>query len=173
LGRAFAINSKRVAVVGTGFGGYLALRSVQLEPKKFRCAIAIDTILDLQGWVAESRWSNTDARPQFIQAFLGGAARLKESPLLNHPETISNPILMLSYRGPGGTLEPSAYIDARKLVRKVSAQEVPAEIFDLTDDYMANLPAAKSEAHRKIEDFLNLYIYNYKVNMGDLKIIKE
>ena len=173
LARGFAINAKRVAIAGEGFGGYIALRSIQLEPTKFRCAIAIDTILDLQGWVAESRWTNGDPRPQFIQNFLGGAARLKSSPLLTQPETITNPVLLLSYRGPGGSLEPSAYIDARKLVRAVSSKDVTAEVFDLTDDYMAGLPYAKSEAFRKIEDFLNVNIYNYQVKSGELKILKD
>ncbi|MFT3870737.1 MAG: prolyl oligopeptidase family serine peptidase [Nibricoccus sp.] len=173
LSRSFAVNRKRVAISGVGFGGYVALRGVQLEPTRYRCAIAIETILDLQGWVKEARWTNGDSRPQLIQEFLGGAERLKKSPLLTNAETISNPILMMNYRGPGGTLEPAEYIDARALVRKVKSKDVNAEIYDLSDDFMAGLPEARSEAHRKIEDFLNENIYNYKVKAGELKILKE
>ena len=36
-----------MAVVGEGFGGFLALRALQLQPAAFRCAVAIDAPVDL------------------------------------------------------------------------------------------------------------------------------
>ena len=40
------------AALGNGFGGYLALRAVQLDPEVFRCAVAINTPADLAAWSA-------------------------------------------------------------------------------------------------------------------------
>ena len=38
---------KRVATLGRGFGGYLAVRALQLQPMVFRCGIAIDAPMEL------------------------------------------------------------------------------------------------------------------------------
>jgi pimeloyl-ACP methyl ester carboxylesterase len=173
IAKGFAINPHRVALVGNNYGGYLALRGLELAPKKFKCAVAIDSILDLENWMKESRWTNGDSGPQIVSAYLGGKEHLKDSPLLSHSGAITGSLLLLNYRGVKGQLETSAYIDARKLARDVNSREVVAEVFDLTDDYMANLPRAKAEAYRKIEDFLNVNIYDYKVNLGDLKTLKD
>jgi acetyl esterase/lipase len=44
------IDRKRVALLGQGFGGYLALRALQLYPDDFRCAVAINAPTDLEAW---------------------------------------------------------------------------------------------------------------------------
>lgn len=57
------IDPKRIAVVGDGFGGYLALRAVQVHPERFRCAVAISAPVDLSQWVREPDViANTQAR---------------------------------------------------------------------------------------------------------------
>jgi pimeloyl-ACP methyl ester carboxylesterase len=57
------IDPKRIAVVGEGFGGYLALRAVQVHPEIFRCAVAISAPVDLGQWVREPDViANTRAR---------------------------------------------------------------------------------------------------------------
>lgn len=47
------IDPKRIAIVGEGFGGYLALRAVQVHSDRFRCAVAISAPVDLGQWVRE------------------------------------------------------------------------------------------------------------------------
>lgn len=42
LGRSHAINPKRVAAIGTGYGGWLALRAAQLRPDAFRCVVSLN-----------------------------------------------------------------------------------------------------------------------------------
>lgn len=41
------VDPKRAAIIGEGFGGYLALRAVQLQPDAFRCAAVVDAVPDL------------------------------------------------------------------------------------------------------------------------------
>ena len=53
---------KRVALLGQGFGGYLALRALQRFPDEFRCAVAINSPTDLALWTQKpGSWrENTD-----------------------------------------------------------------------------------------------------------------
>ncbi len=46
----YNVDRKRVALLGQGFGGYLALRALQLYPDDFRCAVAINAPTDLEQW---------------------------------------------------------------------------------------------------------------------------
>jgi dipeptidyl aminopeptidase/acylaminoacyl peptidase len=45
------VHPKLVALMGEGYGGYLALRGLQLFPEKFRCAVAVNAPADLAAWV--------------------------------------------------------------------------------------------------------------------------
>lgn len=44
------INTRMVATLGNGIGGYLAVRMAQLAPETFRCAVAINAPGDLDEW---------------------------------------------------------------------------------------------------------------------------
>ena len=45
------VNPKLVAIMGEGYGGYLAMRAMQLHPEKFRCAVTVNAPTDLAAWV--------------------------------------------------------------------------------------------------------------------------
>lgn len=45
------VHPKLVALMGEGYGGYLALRGLQLYPEKFRCAVSVNAPTDLAVWV--------------------------------------------------------------------------------------------------------------------------
>jgi dipeptidyl aminopeptidase/acylaminoacyl peptidase len=45
------VHPKLVALMGEGYGGYLALRGLQLYPEKFRCAVTVNAPTDLAVWV--------------------------------------------------------------------------------------------------------------------------
>lgn len=55
------VDRKRVALLGEGFGGYVALRALQLYPDDFRCAVAINAPTDLSLW-AQKPESTQEAR---------------------------------------------------------------------------------------------------------------
>jgi dipeptidyl aminopeptidase/acylaminoacyl peptidase len=48
------INTRMVATLGNGVGGYLAVRMAQLAPETFRCAVAINAPGDLDAWRTNS-----------------------------------------------------------------------------------------------------------------------
>ncbi len=70
IGAQTPIDRQRIAVVGEGLGGYLALRAVQVHPERFRCAVAISAPIDLGQWVREPDLiANTKARVDDAAAF--------------------------------------------------------------------------------------------------------
>jgi dipeptidyl aminopeptidase/acylaminoacyl peptidase len=44
------VHPKLVATMGEGYGGYLALRAMQLHPDRFRCAVTLNAPTDLAVW---------------------------------------------------------------------------------------------------------------------------
>jgi pimeloyl-ACP methyl ester carboxylesterase len=57
---------KRVALLGQGFGGYLALRALQRYPDEFRCAVAINAPTDLELWTRKpASWRESTDRHDF------------------------------------------------------------------------------------------------------------
>lgn len=68
-------DSRRSAIVGIGFGGYLACRAVERWPNLFRCAASVDAPLDLRAWTEPApyegmAWTDVENIIQPLQ--LGG-----------------------------------------------------------------------------------------------------
>jgi dipeptidyl aminopeptidase/acylaminoacyl peptidase len=54
----YPVDQKRIALFGEQFGGYLALRTLQMHPKKFRCAVTINAPTQLARWFIEPELKN-------------------------------------------------------------------------------------------------------------------
>jgi dienelactone hydrolase len=172
LEKIFNVNPRRVALVGRGHGGFIALRALQVYPDSFRCAIALAAPVNLADWLAEQKWTDEDVLPQLTRNWLGDAARLKAAPLTSHPEAITKPVLMLSYPGPEGEIRRGIYVAARGFAGRARDHGATVEFDNLSTDYMRGLPAARAEVFDRIEAFLNVHVYDYKVKLRDLKVIK-
>jgi dipeptidyl aminopeptidase/acylaminoacyl peptidase len=56
------VDPSRVAIMGTDFGGYLALSGVAYEPSLYRCAVAISAVADWGKFIADYKYNKyTDA----------------------------------------------------------------------------------------------------------------
>lgn len=172
LGEAFKVNLKRVALMGRGHGGFIAMRALQEHPDLFRCAVAVESPVNLSDWLAEQRWTTGDAQPQLTRAWLGDAARLKAAPLARAPERLTKPVLMLNYPGPDGGERRTGFVAARGFASEVDRRGGDVTFEALTTDYMRGLPAARAAAFDQIEHFLNTHVYDFKVKLQDLQIIK-
>jgi pimeloyl-ACP methyl ester carboxylesterase len=83
LQKTTPIDAKRIALVGEGFGGYLALRGVQLYPDRFRCAVSIGGPVDLRQWVQEMNLiTRARTRGEDQRAFQAISAVQQSSPLV-------------------------------------------------------------------------------------------
>lgn len=172
LEKVFNVNLRRVALLGRGHGGFVALRALQTHPDKFRCAIALEAPVDLGDWLASQRWTGGEAQPQLTRAWLGDAARLKAAPLTRAPEQVTRPVLLLNYPGPAGEPHLPTFAAANAFASRVRRAGGPIEFGELHVDYMRGLPAARAEVFDRLEQFLNTHIYDFQVKLKALEIIK-
>ncbi|MBI5380413.1 MAG: alpha/beta fold hydrolase [Opitutae bacterium] len=75
-------DTRRVAVLGHGFGGNLALRAVQLYPEEFCCAIAINAPLNLDRDSENPSAKGYNAIVQSMQQ----STSISESPIMTMPK---------------------------------------------------------------------------------------
>jgi dipeptidyl aminopeptidase/acylaminoacyl peptidase len=145
-----------VAIMGHGFGGYLALRATQLHPDTFRCAIAIDAPVDLPTWI--------DTPDRFVSeqrtAYFGrDTRRLGENSPLAHAERITLPTLLVESDRAGAMREQDLAAKLRHLDREVTYVRLSA-------NESVDLPEAHAALFRRINEFLNVNVYRYAVKLG-------
>lgn len=114
-------DSNRVCIFGVGLGGYSAIRSSELAPKLYRCAIAYDGIYDLAAFAKRdaATWYNNgffyryfDARHnRYTKKVLGSDtdALADQSPV-NHADQLKDAIFLI--HGGKDWRSPPAQVDA-------------------------------------------------------------
>jgi len=188
-----AIDRKRIATIGRGLGGYLALRAVQLEAAKFRCAVAIEAPLDPRAWLeppledlgpgASESAADTGLRPSrpsrppppinFLQeaqrTFLAqGKQKPSELSVLRNIDQLTKPV-MLVIDAPRDQAITAQNSDLRSKLKRLGR---PAEYVEVGSGFAENIPGAKAKLFRQIEEFFNLNLYDYKVNVGPTREVK-
>ena len=161
----YAINRKRVALLGRGFGGYLALRAVQQFPAEFRCAITIDAPTDLAGWLLGEETIANERRRQLLGE---DRARLQAVSPVNHVKPGDKPIFLIQY--PNGADVPRAHATAMRSA--LDHEKVPYEYLEITDEFSRGLPGAQLKVYSAIEEFLNFNVYDWRVDIGKVKRIE-
>lgn len=162
---------RRIVAMGEGFGGYLALRALELRPEFFRCAVGIDAPLDLDTWLRpapelESRLSLLqEAQRSFIR---GGKIPLAELSVLRGADKITRGVFLMV--DPDGNEE---IIDENNRLRsQLKRLDRPVEYFQTPAGYAAGVPEGRAKAYRQLEGFFNENLYNYKVNVGETIEVK-
>ncbi|HVU23111.1 MAG TPA: alpha/beta fold hydrolase [Opitutus sp.] len=150
------VDPKRVAIIGTGFGGYLALAGAAFEPAVFQCTVAVSPVCD---------WANTLKDQKYYQysgAYFSRMARKLGDPAkepdrfdaispLRHAGAIRAATLVAC-----GEYDASSEIgDAKSLVATVQHSSVPAEFVSFPNEAggMHHLDH-KIELYSRIETFL-------------------
>lgn len=164
---------KRVVTLGRGFGGYLAVRAMQLHPLQFRCGIAIDAPMDLRVWLRSRQATATDpaAAPAFdIPAALidHEATNWKQLSVLDQADTLMNPVLLLVEPGHS----PATLGSTDELRTRLASLGRTPDHFELEPGFAAAVPAARAAAYRQIEEFFNLRLHNYAVKIGPAKEVE-
>lgn len=172
LQTVFQVNARRVALLGRGHGGFIALRALQEHPETFRCAVALDAPVNLADWLAEQRWGSGEVQTALTFSSLGDGARLAAAPLTRNPAALTKPVLMLNYPGPRAGQRRQTFSAAAQFADKVRDQGGVVEFGELRTDYMNGLPVARAAVFDRIEEFLNLHIYDFSVKVHETKVIK-
>ena len=98
------VDGRRIAIIGSGFGGYLAAGGVASEPTLYRCAVAISGIYDWAELIRNSRLNQQIFAPYNSSSYYSVLYRLgnpKKEPekfdslsVLQHAGQIRVPLLM-------------------------------------------------------------------------------
>ena len=183
-----AIDRRRVATIGHGFGGYLALRAAQLEPGVVRCAIAIDAIVDPEAWLRPhdlpvrhaAGFGRSDGslpasfaptalnfHQEASRRFLfGGATRLAS--VLDHAETLQKPLLLIVNPPPDSIIA----LQNDALRSRLARLGRPPAMLVADHPDGRELPGAQTKRFRRISEFLNLNLYDFGVKVGPTEVVK-
>ncbi len=150
---------QRIAALGHGFGGYLALRALQLQPSVFRCGVALDAPADLSPWLRTSdaatlASSTPPSRDLFAALTTSVSADGKKFSVLEQCDTLTGPVFLLA--------EPARHpaVDATTadLRARLTRLGRPPEHLALDAGFAAARPASRATAYRKMDEFLRAHL---------------
>jgi pimeloyl-ACP methyl ester carboxylesterase len=160
-------DAKHVAVLGRGFGGYLAVRALQLRPEVFRAGIAIDAPMDLRSWLYPAEGPGARDIPRDI--FTDDGSAWPKLSVRENVEGLKQPVYFLvePTRNQAVDLSVDAVRSALTRLKR------PMDSLELDSAFRLGLPVTRAFVYRKIEEFLNLHLYDYKVKIGPATEVKK
>jgi len=150
------VDRNRVAIMGTSFGGYLAMCGVAFEPTLYRCAVAVSAHYDWAKLIKDQQY-NKFSDPFYSRMLLKlgdpdkDAAKFDAMSPLKHASDIRVPVLV-SYGEYDQTVESNM---AKDLVSTVRGKGLAADSIRFADEangvhYLEH----KVELYQRIEAFL-------------------
>lgn len=162
------INTRYVALVGRGYGGYLSARAVQLFPQDYRCAVLIDVPAELESLVGRLFPAHEPLlEPKLVRrAFFGlEAAPLRKISLAETPEPFLRAVLIVEDRANHMLKEN----DGSQLRRALSRRGAEVEYLAAPLGFGVREPNACARVFRHIGEFLNEHVYDYRVELGEAR----
>lgn len=147
--RSGAVDSKRIAIMGTSFGAYLALSGVVNEADLYRCAVAIAGIYDWEKVLKEAyRYDRTNTRYDSLRKKLGdpklNREKFEEISPLRHITQVRVPVYVAhGYDDPTAAVEES-----KRLIAALEANKIP---------YEKQLVRGEGHGFRKLENQVELF----------------
>jgi dipeptidyl aminopeptidase/acylaminoacyl peptidase len=150
------VDRKRVAIMGTSFGGFLALSGAAYEPDLYRCAIAISAVADWGKLIADYRY-NKYSNPYFSRMVykLGDPSKNAEKWDAIAPSRQADNIHAAIFIANGEYDAPTAINGTKELASIVSRNHIPVETISFQNEadgvrHLRN----KVELYSRIEAFL-------------------
>ncbi|MEO6567371.1 MAG: prolyl oligopeptidase family serine peptidase [Opitutaceae bacterium] len=185
----YKIDFRRVGLIGEGYGGYLALRGLQLHPETFQSAVAINgvtTPLDL--WtslepdVVETTPAFDPDAPPPKAAFKAPGVRLGADPvralvlwLVNRQsglgsisvtsnlKLLNKPVFLM--HDPDNREAP--FLSITNLRASLRRQGHAPEYQKLTAEFARADSPERGRVYQRIGEFFNLTLYDFKVKIGE------
>lgn len=177
LTKAGLVDGNRVAILGWGFGAYLAIAGVTNEPTLYRCAVANQGMFDWAQFIKDEKYYQYDspAYGRFVRK-LGDPKKEKDrfdeiSPI-HHVDQIRVPILVTQSKSASG----EAMAQSRKLDKELGANHLPHElvIFDFSVNFLEQqtdrdlrVLKKKVEFYDRIVSFLDKNLKPIRMPMPD------
>jgi dipeptidyl aminopeptidase/acylaminoacyl peptidase len=177
-----AVNPKRVALFGEGFGGFIAVRATQLYPDEFRCAVMINAPSEPTAWIyepvmVEARGRPTDGtkpktsvadfdhdvREEFFER-----SRLAGLDLTDHVVKGAAPVMIIQDLSQRALWE-SQGTRLRDVLKKTGAE---VEYLATSAAFTQGEPNTRTRVFTQIAGFLNDHIYDYRVDLGTEREVK-
>jgi dipeptidyl aminopeptidase/acylaminoacyl peptidase len=182
------IDRKRVAVMGHGFGAYLALRATQVNPELFRCGIAMDPILNFATWLDPFPDAiSPDGASRAPAMISGGPPPFSSEVIRRYLETGGRKIHDLSLFAQADSPSVPVFVARReasdprtaaiaagvaRLKTVLERRDLDCTTVTYNQDYAEGLPAARAKVYRALEEFINLNLYQYDVKIGPTRVVK-
>ncbi len=164
-----AINTRMVATLGNGIGGYLAVRMAQLAPETFRCAVAINAPGDLDAWRTHPATAPTILADLRHHAFGTDREALRAQSAVAAGPTTTAPVLVV--HGTANAYVPlSLGRDLYRALKKGSDETAFLELTDEGHGGWSEQTTAKLFA--ELGRFFNATIYNYDVKVRTPEVVR-
>ena len=158
------INPRLTAIFGLDWGGYFAVRAMQVFPDRFRCGIVVNPQAD---FAMLFNYSNEfDLRTQvYVSMFGKDRKRLDELSALAAAKDLTQPLLIVRNK-----LRSQPQLEALRSALGRAGNK--PEVLDVTYEFMRG-PEATAKAFEHIEGFLNMNVYRFGASSGDAKVVRD
>ena len=154
------IDPKRVAIIGTSFGGYLALSGAAYEPTLYQCAVSISGVYDWANLIADYKYSQ-HSNPYFsrMRFKLGDPKKDPEKwdaiAPLRHANQVRIPVLQSTSEYDA----PIDIIESKKFAAILESNHIPVESMSFFNEFdgVSHLDH-RIGLYTRIEAFLAKYL---------------
>jgi len=160
LVRSGLVDPQRMAIMGTSFGGYLALSGAAFEPDLYRCAVTISGVFDYEQVMKESKYDqHSTAKYGILLRNLGDPktheAAFNAAAPLRHVQDVKIPVFVAH-----GKEDVIAEVtESRALIGELEKFHVPHEVMIVAGEGhgMSKLKN-QVELYSRVEAFLAKYL---------------
>ncbi len=177
----YKIDRTRTVIMGEGFGGYLALRALQLHTDVFRCAISLNAPTNLNAWagwkpITTSRAlyrggdSESTSTVDFNSLVRGALVKNAKKTATPAVAKVDHKALLVieSYNSQETT--PIASLLAGL---GLGAKGTDIERLGLDGPFVGGSTATRTKVFQRIEEFLNFNLYDFGATVGALKVLED
>jgi hypothetical protein len=171
IAEAHRIDRKRVATLGEGFAGHLAVRATQLYPSTFRCAIVFDPIFHFLSLVQRppGETGPPTFRQQIDRIYLDASGvKLEDLSVTAHANELNAAVFIATHSG----RDPAIEAGVAELRAQLRRRDLACVSVEFNQDFALGLPAARARVYRALDEFINLNLYNYDVKIGPTRVVK-
>jgi dienelactone hydrolase len=160
------INPKLVGIYGNGWGGYFALRTMELYPDRFRCGIVVNPQVDLNMLLNYLSAEGHRMRDDVYRDLFGkDSKQIDDISVTTHADKLVQPVLVVQN-------SERSVPQSDALRRAMSRNGHKPEVLGVSDEFQRG-PKETASAYAQIEGFLNLNVYRFKVETGETKVVHE